>query len=90
MERDGMEGLSTKLYKFFILLVHIHYFTDISTIDVGMSSFFNMQKKRWELVDVWELKPIKCDNELARIVLLSTMTFVMMVIKLWLQKLSSL
>ena len=54
MERGGMEGPSTKLYKFFILLVHI-----ISTIDPGMSSFFNMRKKRWELVDVWELKPIK-------------------------------
>ena len=54
MERGGMEGPSTKLYKFFILLVHI-----ISTIDPGMSSFFNMRKKSWELVDVWELKPIK-------------------------------
>ena len=54
MERGGMEGPSTKLYKFFILLVHI-----ISTIDPRMSSFFNMRKKSWELVDVWELKPIK-------------------------------
>lgn len=51
--------ISTKLYKFFNILFHIHYFTHISTIDARMSTFFNIWKKRWELVDVWESKSIK-------------------------------